>query len=308
MTDELKASIAANAWTISICSFISGLIINYISSKFFKYNPLKIVVLLGTFSLAMAFAGNDLVNFVGVPISGFQSYEFWQASGQNADEFMMNSLASDIPAPSILLYLSGLVMVFTLWFSAKAKRVTETEVKLGAQGKVDEKFKPHGLAIKLVNSSNRVKIKLIKNIPRRWNANVNWRFRGLYLNTANPPAFDLVRASVNLMVASVLIAFASSLRLPLSTTYVSFMVAMGSSLADRAWGDGSAPYRVAGVINVIGGWFLTAFGAFFGAAIIAILLFFGGFWLGLALFMVAFGLMVRSNLPRFYRTLRRKKT
>ncbi len=308
MTTDLKVVIKENAILISAYVFAIGLVISAISQKFWKYDPLKIVVLMGTFSLAMAFAGNDLVNFVGVPISGFQSYEIWKLSGVGADQFLMKSLAIDVAAPSTLLYISGIIMVLTLWFSEKARRVTETEVKLGAHGSVNEKFKPHKMAYAVVSATERIANGVIDIIPRKWNTNVNWRFRLLADTNDNRPAFDLVRASVNLMVASVLIAFASSLRLPLSTTYVSFMVAMGTSLADRAWGSGSAPYRVAGVLNVIGGWFLTALGAFVGAGLIAVVIYFGGFWVTLLLFLIAFGLLIKSNFPKSYRRMIGKKS
>lgn len=300
MTAELKLAVKQNGLLISAYVFLIGIIVSFLSLKVFKYNPLKLVVLMGTFSLAMAFAGNDLVNFVGVPISGFQSYEIWKSSGIPAELFTMESLAIDIPAPSNLLYISGIIMVLTLWFSEKSRRVTETEIKLSSQGKVDEKFKPHKLSYKIVGLTTWFAMRTMRIIPRRWMTNMNLRFRTISDNSYESPAFDLVRASVNLMVASVLIAFASSLRLPLSTTYVSFMVAMGSSLADRAWGEGSAPYRVAGVLNVIGGWFLTALVAFFGAGLVAVLIYFGGFWVAVLLFLLAFGFLLKSNFPKSF--------
>jgi len=258
-------------------------------------NPLKVVVLAGTFSLAMAFAGNDLVNFIGVPITGYQSYNLWVDSGLPAQDFMMNQLASAVRTPKTLLIIAGAIMVITLWLSAKAKKVTETEVKLGAQGAVDERFQPN-LVSQGILSAAQVFANFFTNvIPNRTLDAIDKRFQPVAEEEQDPAAFDLVRASINLVIASILIAFASSLKLPLSTTYVSFMVAMGSSLADRAWGAESAPFRVAGVVNVIGGWFLTAIGAFVAAGIIATTIYFGGTWVALGLFGLAVFFLIRSN-------------
>jgi hypothetical protein len=246
----------------------------------------------------MAFAGNDLVNFIGVPIAGYQSYTLWLDSGLAAQDYMMSTLSKAVPAPPVMLYSAGLIMVLTLWFSAKAKRVTDTSVDLGTQGAVNERFKPNVLSNGIVSSAEAFARFFDKIIPKRTSVFINWRFRTIEITNADRPAFDLVRASVNLMIASILIAFASSLKLPLSTTYVSFMVAMGASLADRAWGQGSAPYRVAGVVSVIGGWFLTALGAFTAAGIVALCIYFGGFWAAIALFIIAFTVLIKSNLPK----------
>jgi len=297
VTPEVAESVNNNGLLIVAITFFSSVILVFFLERVFKINPLKIVVLLGTFSLAMAFAGNDLVNFIGVPITGYQSYLMWVDSGLAAEEFMMSKLAKSVSAPPLMLYGAGVIMVLTLWFSAKAKKVTETSVNLGSQGKVDERFRPNLLSRGIVNSANSFAGFFNGMIPRKATTVVNWRFRSLREDFTDRPAFDLVRASVNLMIASILIAFASSLKLPLSTTYVSFMVAMGASLADRAWGEGSAPYRVAGVLNVIGGWFLTAFGAFTAAGVVALCIYFGGFWVAIILFLVACFILIRSNVP-----------
>lgn len=236
-----------------------------------RVNILRIVVLAGTFALAMAFAGNDLVNFIGVPLAGFESYNSWTASGSAPDELMMTSLAQKYPAKTYLLLGAGLVMVLTLWFSRKARSVTETEVNLGRQSEGLERFGSNALSRGVVRFFTIMINYFSRRIPKRTLYRLEKRFQpsaspatenAEERPSAEIPAFDLVRASVNLTVASVLIAIATSMKLPLSTTYVSFMVAMGTSLSDRAWGRDSAVYRVAGVLNVIGGWFMTAFIAF----------------------------------------------
>jgi len=281
--------------SIVLYSLAISLAVLFVLQKVFDVNPLKVVVLAGTFSLAMAFAGNDLVNFIGVPITGYQSYQMWQASGVAADAFSMSALAQAVQTPKILLFAAGLIMVVTLWFSAKAQKVTDTSVNLGSQGIVDERFNPNFISngvIKVANVLNQLFMAIVPHTALR---KIDKRFHYEAIHDEDKRAFDLVRASVNLVIASILIAFASSLKLPLSTTYVSFMVAMGASLADRAWGKGSAPYRVAGVVNVIGGWFVTAAAAFALSAIIALAIFFGGNYMALALFFVALIAMYRSN-------------
>lgn len=281
--------------TIVLYAFAFSTLLLWILQKSAQINPLKVVVLAGTFSLAMAFAGNDLVNFIGVPISGYQSYELWQASGLAADEFSMKALAKAVQTPKILLVLAGLIMVVTLWFSAKARKVTDTSVKLGSQGAVDERFKPNLVSKGILQVANLFGNFFTAVIPQATRQKIDQRFELVEVTEADKPAFDLLRASVNLVIASILIAFASSLKLPLSTTYVSFMVAMGASLADRAWGAGSAPYRVAGVVSVIGGWFMTAIAAFAASALIALAIYYGGFWVAMILVAVALGALVHSN-------------
>lgn len=296
--DTLANSIKENTWNIVGISLISSTLILLLLNRVANINPLKIVVLAGTFSLAMAFAGNDLVNFIGVPIAGFDSYNDFVKAGVDASDYMMTSLAEPRKASGLMLYIAGAVMVITLWLSAKAKRVTDTSINLSSQGDVDERFKPNVLSHGIVNAATSFNNFFTNVVGSKTLVFINSRFKTVEIAKEDRPAFDLVRASVNLMVASVLIAFASSLKLPLSTTYVSFMVAMGTSLADRAWGKGSAPYRVAGVVNVIGGWFLTAIGAFTAAAVVAGLIYFGGNYVALGLFVVALFVLVRSNLKK----------
>ena len=242
-------------------------------------NPLKIVVFAGTFSLAMAFAGNDLGNFIGVPLAGWQSYDLFHNANQatggslSADTYMMTGLKFPIQTPYIYLLIAGVIMALTLWFSKKARTVTETEVKLGSQEETDEKFSSNMLSRTIVHSSLAFAGRLNLIIPLSIQNKINEQFIPVvHPDDVDAPAFDLVRASVNLTLASMLIALGTSLKLPLSTTYVTFMVAMGTSLADRAWGRESATYRIAGVVNVIGGWLITAVVAFISAAIIAIIL------------------------------------
>ena len=230
---------------------------------------LRIVVLLGTFSLAMAFASNDLVNFVGVPLAGLSAWQTWRESGLPADEMSMGALANPIRGGTLWLLGAGAIMVLTLWVSTKARAVTRTEVNLARQEEGDERFAPGVISRILVRSWLAVARAGAMAIPDRVRSIVDRRFRA---STTLPQdaAFDKMRASVNLVVASALIAAATSMKLPLSTTYVSFMVAMGTSLADRAWGKDSAVYRVAGVLSVIGGWLLTAFIAFTVAGLLAL--------------------------------------
>jgi phosphate/sulfate permease len=273
----IKEYLEIHAVKIILLSFAFWSILSYCLIAFFKINIYKVIILVGTFALALAFAGNDLVNFIGVPIAAWQSYEAWLVSGVAADSFSMEVLATKVPTPTVLLVISGLVMVATLWLSKKAKSVTETEINLSRQGEGKERFQPNFLSRSFVRfavlSSNITSYIL----PESWQAKIEKQFEKPVVElpkdkTYELPAFDLVRAAVNLMVAAVLISIATSMKLPLSTTYVTFMVAMGTSLADRAWGAESAVYRVAGVLNVIGGWFFTAFIAFISAAVIAYLL------------------------------------
>ena len=261
---------------IAVSSFFWSLF-SYVLIVFFKTNIYKIIILIGTFALALAFAGNDLVNFIGVPIAAWQSYEAWVASGVAANEFSMEVLASKVPTPNALLLAAGMIMVLTLWFSSKAKRVVKTSIDLSKQGDTKERFNPNFISRFLVRSATKASLLLDKVTPKPINDFIEKQFEQKTVLTAtindeDKPAFDLVRASVNLMVAGILISIATSYKLPLSTTYVTFMVAMGTSLADRAWGSESAVYRVAGVLNVIGGWFGTAIVAFTAAGVIAFLL------------------------------------
>ena len=274
---DVKHLIEGNTLAIIAGSFVVWSLISQILIKAFKINILKLIIGVGTFSLAMAFSGNDLVNFVGVPIAAWNSYQAWEVSGVSADAFSMGILAKKVPSNVWLLLIAGGIMVVTLWTSSKAKNVIKTGIDLSRQGEGHEKFQPNPLSRVVVRAAMGINAGISLIVPKKTLAFVNSKFQKPVIElpkdkTYEMPAFDLVRASVNLIVAGILISIATSMKLPLSTTYVTFMVAMGTSLADRAWGRESAVYRVAGVINVIGGWFLTALTAFAAAAIVAYLI------------------------------------
>ena len=289
-----------NGALINILSFVLWFLVCFILAGI-KYNVYKLVIIAGTFSLALAFAGNDLVNFIGVPIAALQSYEAWQISGIAASEFSMNVLASQVPTPTLLLFFAGMIMVLTLWFSKKARHVTQTEINLSREGEAKEKFQPNFLSRSIVRGAMAISETISLFLPISWKRKMDVQFKkpGISLpkdKTHEIPAFDMVRAAVNLMVAGILISIATSYKLPLSTTYVTFMVAMGSSLADRAWGAESAVYRVAGVLNVIGGWFFTAIIAFVSAAVIAFLIYLGGATAIAILLFLAVTILVRNYI------------
>lgn len=290
--------IAQSKWILMGGVLLFSLLVIFALVKIFDAHPLKIVVFAGTFALAMAFAGNDLVNFIGVPLAGLQSFQIWNGSGVAPEQFLMSRLGAAVQTPFLFLFLAGVIMVVTLWFSGKARKVTETEVNLGRQNEGEERFRPNFLSRSIVGLSLAVSSWLQKKLPETMIRRMNIRFyqRMAEVSEGDRPAFDLVRASVNLIIASLLIAMATSYKLPLSTTYVSFMVAMGTSLADKAWGRESAVYRVAGVLNVIGGWLLTAFMAFCTAGTIAAAIFYGGPWVAIAFGGVALLFFINSNL------------
>jgi len=281
-----------NVFSIMFISFIGWTLLLQLIFWLFKINVLKFIVLVGTFSLAMAFAGNDLVNFIGVPLAGFESFKaFTATSGTDPATFLMDSLTSAVKTPTSFLLVAGLIMAVTLWVSKKARSVTQTEINLARQDEGTERFESSLLARSIVRSTLSFSKSFSKVVPIRIQIAVRRRFdRTLYKKRKRDESisFDLVRASVNLVVASILIAFGTSLKLPLSTTYVTFMVAMGTSLADGAWGRESAVYRISGVITVITGWFFTAFSAFTIAFCIALLI----NWTGLTGILVLVALVV----------------
>ncbi|NOS90468.1 MAG: inorganic phosphate transporter [Cyclobacteriaceae bacterium] len=304
---EGTSLISANQlhWIQQNTTYLLGatLVITFLATlglmRFSKVNPLKIIVLIGTFSLAMAFAGNDLVNFIGVSVAAYSAYQAWAISGIAADAFSMNALNEQIVTPTWFLLLSGAIMVATLWLSAKSKKVTETEVSLGRQDEGEEKFTTNPFARLLVGGAIFVGSRFTKTIPDSWLQKMEKRLRqpkGSKKAKADEPSFDLLRAAVNLVVASALIAYGTSQKLPLSTTFVSFMVAMGASFADQAWGRESAVYRVSGVLQVIGGWVLTAFVAFAGSSVIALILYFTGFIGVVVIATITFALLLYSQI------------
>ncbi|MFC4633838.1 inorganic phosphate transporter [Dokdonia ponticola] len=298
---EIKPLIEGRTALIITISFVIWTLLSYIFVKFLKKNIYKLIIAVGTFALALAFAGNDLVNFIGVPIAAWQSYEAWLASGIPASEFPMDVLASKVPTPTLLLLFAGFIMVLTLWFSSKAKRVVKTSIDLSSQSETHERFEPNFLSRNLVRLAILASKYTATVIPKSIQGKIEKQFEKPVIElqqgkTHELPAFDMVRAAVNLMVASVLISIATSMKLPLSTTYVTFMVAMGTSLADRAWGSESAVYRVAGVLNVIGGWFFTAISAFIAAGTVAYLIYLGGGTMIAILLLLAVFLLARNYI------------
>ena len=313
LTSETSKLISTNTLIILMGIFVISSATLFILQKFARVNPLKVVVLAGTFSLAMAFAGNDLVNFIGVPITGLLAYQNWTASGVPANEYYMEYLAgNDVVVPNYMLLIAGVIMGLTIWLSAKAKKVTETEVNLGRQEEGDERFKANAISRSIVNSSITFSkifgIIIPESIMKRYETSFEKKKLREATKTVDTAAFDLVRASTNLVLASVIIAWATSEKLPLSTTYVTFMVAMGSSLADRAWGRDSAVYRVAGVLSVIGGWFITAFIAFTVSALFALILYKGGQTGTFILMAVVFTFIIVSHIRFNKEEIKTKKS
>ncbi|PLW97142.1 MAG: phosphate permease [Marinilabiliales bacterium] len=296
MTSEMNNWINANSGMIILYSFIGWTIILQLLYSLFRLNILKLIVLVGTFSLAMAFAGNDLVNFIGVPIAGYNSYELFVASeGASAETFFMSGLAGKVPTPELFLILAGLIMVVTLYTSKKAKSVVQTSLDLSRQTEGEERFKSTWVSKLLVRSSINMSSGIQKIIPNGVISFIERQFEPAEQTETDPPTFDLIRASVNLTVASILIAFGTSMKLPLSTTYVTFMVAMGTSLSDKAWDRESAVYRISGVLAVVGGWFLTAVSAFLVAFIFVYVFNYGGLVAVLVSLLIAAYLIYRTH-------------
>jgi len=299
MSSDTKLLIKENWLMIVGISFVAWTIILQILNWLFKTNALKVIVLVGTFALAMAFAGNDLVNFIGVPLAGFESFKAFQASG--GQDILMDGLSKKVATPSSFLIIAGGIMVVTLWFSKKARSVTETELSLSRQDEGVEKFGSSFFARMLVRRAVNTGTIFNGLIPESVSAKLRKRFdqneyKKRLKQEKNPPMFDLIRASVNLTVASILISLATSFKLPLSTTYVTFMVAMGTSLADGAWGRETAVYRITGVITVIGGWFFTAFIAFSVAFLVALFIMKLKLVAVIILVLLVIGLVVNSHL------------
>ena len=299
MKPEYIAFINANTTEILAACFVVFTVISEVLILLGR-NVFKLIILGGTFALAFAFAGNDLVNFVGVPLAALDGYNAWTASGTPADSFMMTSLAGKAATPTIFLVLSGLIMVLTLWFSRSARKVIQTSINLSSSaGGTREQFgatMPGRLITRMGLSTARFCDRLIPSAAKDFMAA---RYKPLpRVKGEVPPAFDYVRASVNLVVAAILISSATSLKLPLSTTYVTFMVAMGSSFADGAWDRESAVYRISGVITVISGWFLTAACAFIITCCTMLCIFIGK-WVAVVLLLVlAIYLIWRSNFSK----------
>ena len=296
MTPEVNEMVSQNTWLIIGGGMaVFSVLMTLLSAM--KLPVLKFVVLLGTFALAMAFAGNDLVNFVGVPLTGLEAYQDYIANGNgDAQGFMMQSLMESAHTPAPYLIAAGIVMVLALIFSKKAQNVVKTSVDLSRQDGGDEMFGSSGVARTLVRTSRSMASSLAMAVPpcvSRW---VDSRFNADAAVLKPGAAFDEIRAAVNLVLAGALVALGTSLKLPLSTTYVTFMVAMGTSLADRAWGRESAVFRITGVLSVIGGWFITAGVAFILCFLVTVALFFGSFVAMAVAISLAIFLLVRSNM------------
>ena len=296
MTPENKAWVADNTWTIVTCCFIGFTVLMQVL-HWCRVNVFKVIVMMGTFALAMAFAGNDLVNFIGVPLAGLDAYKDYVANGGgNPDAFLMESLNGPAKTPIYFLIAAGAIMVFSLATSKKAQNVIKTSVNLSRQDEGEEMFGSSAVARSMVRSTTNAANAIIRIIPQGVRTWINSRFNKDEAIMADGAAFDLVRASVNLVLAGLLIALGTSLKLPLSTTYVTFMVAMGSSLADRAWSRESAVFRITGMLSVIGGWFLTAGVAFVMSALVVTIMYYGGFVAMGAMIALAVFLLIRSNI------------
>lgn len=281
----LKKYVVDMSYQIIGFSFIGWTVILQLLFWITKLDIMKMTVLVGTFALAMAFAGNDLVNFIGVPLAGFASYtDFINNPGADPNNFLMTSLTHKTSTPAMYLVIAGLIMVITLWTSKKARRVLKTSLDLSRQDEGDERFGASPIARSIVRASVRFSNRLDSITPAPIKTFIDKQFDQTSYNRSvlamgnEAPAFDMLRASVNLVMASILISIATSYKLPLSTTYVTFMVAMGTSLADRAWGRESAVFRITGVLSVILGWFFTAFVAFTTAFLVAAIIHFTGIY------------------------------
>ena len=295
MTTENKQWVQDNTLTLTTYCFIGFTILMQIL-HWCKVNVFKLIVLMGTFALATAFAGNDLVNFIGVPLAGLSAFQDFAANGGGEPmEYLMSSLNGPAKTPFFYLFIAGAIMVIALITSKKAKNVIKTSVDLSRQDEGDEMFGSSGVARSIVRSTMNVGQNIAKLIPESAKTWADKRFCKDVMIMENGAAFDLVRASVNLVLAGLLIALGTSLKLPLSTTYVTFMVAMGSSLADRAWGRETAVYRITGVLSVIGGWFITAGAAFTIGAIVTLIMYYGGFIAMLAMIGLTIFLLIRSE-------------
>ena len=287
-----------NLTMIVLLSLLILTLLSYLFNSVLKLNIYTLIICVGTFALALAFAGNDLVNFIGVPIAGYESFLAWSASGVSAESFTMEILSEKVSAPTFILLGAGVIMVLTLWTSSKAKSVIKTSIDLSRQEETIERFEPNFLSRFFVRAGSSFVENFSKITPKPILDFVDSQYIKPKVNTLilrkDRPAFDKIRASVNLVVAAILISVATSYKLPLSTTYVTFMVAMGTSLADKAWGSESAVYRVAGVINVIGGWLMTALIAFTASGIIVSILYYFE-EIGLIVLVILVGYVLTKN-------------
>ena len=278
--------------SLLVCWLTCSLILFFVQR--FKINILRITILGGTFALALAFAGNDLVNFIGVPIAGWDAFQIARHAGDSA--MTMDALNENVPANFAFLVGAGVVMILTLWTSRKAMHVTETELSLASQNDEQEQreYGSSAFARAIVRATLNTNHAIERVVPQRLREAISRRFEVTDIEHTGAP-FDMIRATVNLTTSALLIAMATSLKLPLSTTYVSFMVAMGSSLADRAWGRETAVYRISGVMTVVAGWFVTALGGFIIAYVVGLALVYGGTVMLILLTVLAGYMLVHSN-------------
>ncbi len=302
VVDDFITYLENNTMQALLIAFIGWTVLMAILQFAFRVNVLKIIVLTGTMALALAFASNDLVNFIGIFMAGLESFDIakeFTASGGTLESLYMDALNGPVKADVRLLLGSGVVMVLALWFSKKSRSVTETEVNLGRQNDGIERFSSTPLSRSLVRAAVNMNKSITKIVPNTWLEKINRRFQIPEEKVDDGVSFDLIRASVNLTLSALLISLGTSLKLPLSTTYVTFMVAMGSSLADRAWGRESAVYRITGVLTVIGGWFITAMFAFTIALLVGLFLAWGGkIAIAVSLLLVVYILMKSSKFHK----------
>lgn len=295
ISDATKNWINDNTQMLLLAVFVASTILNEIL-YLLRVNVFKIIVLLGTFALAMAFAGNDLVNFIGVPLAGLDSMQDFMANGNgDPNAFMMTSLMTSAKSPLIYLVLAGIIMIVAMATSKKAQNVVKTSVDLSRQDEGDEMFGSSKVARSLVRAVQDMGNGLSKIMPSSSTKWIDSRFNKEEMELAQGAAFDEVRAAVNLVLAAMLIIIGTNYKLPLSTTYVTFMVAMGTSLADKAWSRDSAVFRVTGVLSVIGGWFVTAGVAFAACALVCTMMHFGGFVVMIAFMVLDIYLLWRSG-------------
>jgi phosphate/sulfate permease len=299
LSEETVNFLTTNMGSIMLVSIVVWTAVFQLLTWLFKIDILKMVVLVGTFALAWAFASNDLVNFIGVPLAGFAAFKSWVASGVDPDLFSMSILAGKVKTPTYMLFIAGLIMIATLYFSKKARTVIKTSVDLSRQSEGDERFGTSALSRAIVKGGVQLSETVNQWVPKRVSDYIAKQLEPAPENESialhERPAFDKLRAATNLIVASVLISIGTSYKLPLSTTYVTVMVAMGSSLAASAWGRESAVYRVSGVMAVIGGWFVTAFVAFTISFVIARLIVWGEIFAIAGLIALAAFLVIRTH-------------
>lgn len=293
---DAKVWIDANTTMLLGAVFAAATLLSYLL-LLMRVSVFRLVVMMGTFALAMAFAGNDLVNFIGVPLAGLSSYQDWVSHGAgNVDTFMMGSLMESAKSPFLYLMIAGGIMIFAMATSKKAQNVVKTSVDLSRQDESDEMFGTSRAARSIVRATQECGQFLVRYLPKGMMQRIDSRFNKEEVVLKDGAAFDMVRAAVNLVLASVLIVIGTNFKLPLSTTYVTFMVAMGTSLADRAWSRESAVFRVTGVLSVIGGWFVTAGVAFATCALVCLTIYFGGFIAMFAFMALAVFLLIRSHI------------